>query len=48
MREREQQRFCPFCEVSMALHDGPDSCDVAERKARLITNFNFLLGGGHG
>lgn len=36
MRAYETPEFCPWCEVTLDLHDGPDSCDVAERKARLL------------
>lgn len=32
-------QFCPLCEVSLDLHDGPDSCGTADAKARLLTLF---------
>lgn len=28
--------FCDFCDVSMDLHGGPDTCHLAESKARLL------------
>lgn len=35
--------FCPLCGVTLDLHDGPDSCDNADAKARLLEAFG--LGG---
>lgn len=32
-------QFCETCEVSMDLHDGEDSCDLAESKAQLLESF---------
>lgn len=29
-------QFCSLCDVSLDLHDGPDSCDLAETKAHLL------------
>ena len=37
MNERDQ--FCPHCGVTNDLHDGPDSCDHADAKARLLESF---------
>ena len=28
--------FCPLCDVSLDLHDGPDSCSTAQAKADLL------------
>jgi len=36
--------FCPDCEVTLDLHDGEDSCDLAEAKARLISIFSRIAG----
>lgn len=30
-------QFCPQCDVTMDLHDGPDSCDYAQHKADLLS-----------
>ena len=35
----EDDRFCPECEVSLDLHDGPDTCESAGRKADLLDQF---------
>jgi hypothetical protein len=32
-------QFCPFCDVTLDLHDGPDTCHLAERKADLLAAF---------
>lgn len=32
-------QFCDLCDVSLDLHDGPDTCDLAERKAVLLGIF---------
>lgn len=37
-------QFCPHCDVAVALHDGPDTCDLAQRKAALITRFFGVVG----
>jgi hypothetical protein len=29
-------RFCPLCDVSLDLHDGPDTCHVASQKEFVI------------
>jgi hypothetical protein len=34
-----EPQFCPLCDVSLDLHDGPDSCDSADAKARLLESF---------
>lgn len=31
--------FCPHCGVHYDLHDGPDTCDGAESKARTLDLF---------
>lgn len=33
--------FCPECGVTNDLHDGPDSCDSADAKARILESFPF-------
>lgn len=41
-REVEPSReigFCPLCEVSLSLHNGPDSCSTAQMKARVLDRF---------
>jgi hypothetical protein len=38
-------QFCPDCGVTLDLHDGPDSCDLADAKARLLEEFSFIFGG---
>ena len=40
-----EPQFCPLCEVSLDLHDGPDTCDYAESKARLLEQFDRIFGG---
>lgn len=32
-------RFCNLCDVSLDLHDGPNSCGLAESKVRLFQAF---------
>jgi len=32
-------KFCDECAVSMDLHDGPDSCESAKSKARMLGMF---------
>lgn len=32
-------QFCGVCDVSLDLHDGPGTCDLAERKAVLLGIF---------
>jgi hypothetical protein len=36
--------FCPHCDVTMDLHDGPDTCEYAESKARALETFDRVLG----
>ena len=36
-------QFCPLCQIVLDLHDGPDSCESAEMKARLLEEFDTLL-----
>lgn len=37
-------QFCDECDVSLALHDGEDSCDYAAHKVRMQDMVNdFLL-----
>lgn len=36
--------FCPQCGVSNGLHSGPDTCHLAEAKARLMER---LFGKAH-
>ncbi|HEX3002858.1 MAG TPA: hypothetical protein VHO27_01495 [Angustibacter sp.] len=31
--------FCPLCDVTLELHDGPDSCDSAGKKAEMLSTF---------
>lgn len=38
MRNDDSQ-FCPLCGVSLDLHDGPDSCSSADRKASILEMF---------
>jgi hypothetical protein len=38
-------QFCPLCDVTLDLHDGPDSCSSAEAKARLLEEFASTFGG---
>jgi len=35
----DQYRFCPLCDVSLDLHDGPDTCRTAGIKADLLDQF---------
>jgi hypothetical protein len=42
---KTRDRFCDLCGVTLDLHDGPDSCDNAEAKARLLEEFSSLFGG---
>lgn len=32
-------QFCPLCDVTLDLHDGPDSCARADAKARVLESF---------
>ena len=36
--------FCPHCDVTNDLHDGPDSCEYAEAKARLLAAMDRAFG----
>lgn len=36
-------KFCPLCDVSLDLHDGPGSCLTAEQKASLLDSV-FRIG----
>lgn len=36
--------FCDLCEVSLDLHDGPDTCESADAKARTIEMFFGAFG----
>lgn len=36
-------QFCEFCDISLDLHDGPDSCEYAEHKARMQDMVNDLI-----
>jgi hypothetical protein len=38
-----EPQFCPLCDVTLDLHDGPDSCCAAEQKADMLARF---FGGG--
>lgn len=38
--------FCPDCDVTMDLHDGPDSCDYAESRACAIESVERMFFGG--
>ena len=40
----DDARFCPLCGVSLDLHDGPDTCRLAEMKANLLERFGRLVG----
>jgi hypothetical protein len=42
MGVRTEPQFCPLCEVTLDLHDGPDSCEYAEAKARILEGFGLL------
>lgn len=35
------EQFCAHCGVTNDLHDGPDSCEYAESKARLLEAFGL-------
>lgn len=39
---RTEDGFCPLCGVTLDLHDGPDSCDHADHKARVIESFGMF------
>jgi hypothetical protein len=34
-----EPQFCPLCDVTLDLHDGPDSCTAADAKARVLEMF---------
>ena len=34
-----EKGFCPLCEVTLDLHDGPDTCYAAETKADMLNMF---------
>ncbi|HEY8662471.1 MAG TPA: hypothetical protein VIL68_02535 [Propionibacteriaceae bacterium] len=36
--------FCPDCDVSLDLHDGPDTCKSAGMKADLLRDFWGVFG----
>lgn len=36
-----ENQFCPLCEVTLDLHDGPDSCGSADRKATTLEMFGM-------
>ena len=36
--------FCPHCDVTMDLHDGPDTCEQAESKADLLAAMERAFG----
>jgi hypothetical protein len=38
-KRNDDARFCPLCGVSLDLHDGPDTCHLAEMKADLLDQF---------
>lgn len=38
------ERFCSLCDVSLDLHDGPGTCDLAAKK-EFILALSFTLGG---
>jgi hypothetical protein len=38
---QSEAQFCPFCDVVLDLHDGPNSCDSADAKARILESFPF-------
>ena len=44
-QREDDARFCQLCGASLDLHDGPDTCEIAERKASLLERFDFLVGG---
>lgn len=37
--QNDNSQFCPHCGVSNDLHDGPDTCHIAEQKAQVISMF---------
>ena len=41
----DDDRFCPLCGVALDLHDGPDTCRLAEMKADLLDRFWTMAGG---
>lgn len=40
----KQPQFCDDCDVSLDLHDGPDSCEYAEHMARRYEMVSGFLG----
>ena len=43
MSRYDQPVWCDQCGVSMDLHDGPDSCELAELKADEIARVEWAL-----
>ncbi|MGD9753309.1 MAG: hypothetical protein AB7W59_20130 [Acidimicrobiia bacterium] len=42
----DDDQFCPHCDVSNDLHNGPDSCAYAEHKANMLEALLGIFGGG--
>lgn len=42
----DDDRFCPLCDVSLDLHDGPDTCHSAQMKADLLERVARMFVGG--
>lgn len=38
--------FCDLCDVSLDLHNGPDSCESAGKKADLLAKLDRVFGIG--
>lgn len=39
MSRYKEPQFCPLCDVSLDLHSGDDSCDLAASKADTLSMF---------
>lgn len=37
-----EEEFCPHCGVTLDLHSGPDTCELADAKAWLLEMFGGL------
>ena len=47
-RRRDDQRFCPHCDIDLGLHGTddpePDDCRYAASKAEVLTMFDRAMG----
>jgi hypothetical protein len=41
----DDDRFCPYCDVVVELHDGDDSCEQAEDNAQRLERLERLMFG---